>query len=59
MIYEYECPGDGGIIEINRGINEPEQEYYCGTCGAMMRRIYRSTPVIFNGSGFYKTDNSK
>jgi predicted nucleic acid-binding Zn ribbon protein len=59
MIYQYECPGDNEIVEIERSINEPEIDYACGLCGAKMRRIYNATPTIFKGSGFYTTDKSK
>ena len=58
MIYEYECPGDGEIVQIERGMNEPESDYACGTCGAKLRRIWNAVPVTFRGKGFYTTDKA-
>lgn len=55
--YEYECPGDGQVITIERPISEPESEYACGTCGAKLVRIYSTPAVQFKGTGFYRTDN--
>ena len=57
--YQYECPGDSTVIEIERGIHEPEESYRCGTCGAMLLRVYHSPGVIFKGNGFYHNDKSK
>lgn len=59
MIYEYECPGDGNVIEIKRGINDSEPEYDCPVCGTTLVRIYRPAPIIFNAPGFYSRDNRK
>ena len=55
MIYEYECPGDGEIVEIERKMSDPEGEYSCPTCGAQLRRVYNAVPIQFNAKGFYKT----
>lgn len=59
MIYQYECPGDGTLIDIERKITDAEESYYCSTCGAMLRRVYTSPTVMFNASGFYSTDHKK
>jgi len=59
MIYQYECPGDGTTIDIERKISDPEESYYCSTCGAMLSRVYSAPSVVFNGTGFYTTDNPK
>jgi predicted nucleic acid-binding Zn ribbon protein len=53
--YDYECPGDGEVITIERGMTEQEQDYACGLCGAKLKRIYHAPPVKFNGTGFYST----
>jgi putative FmdB family regulatory protein len=55
--YEYECPGDGEVIIIERAISEPEGNYTCGLCSAKLNRIWSTPAVQFKGSGFYKTDN--
>jgi putative FmdB family regulatory protein len=56
LIYQYECPGDNEIVEIERSVNEPEIDYACGLCGAKLRRIYTAPTITFKGSGFYSTD---
>ena len=53
--YKYECPGDGELVMVTRGMTEPEGEYFCETCGAQMRRVFNAPPVKFNGTGFYST----
>ena len=53
--YDYECPADGKVISIVRGMTEPEGEYFCNVCHLQLRRIYNAAPVKFNGTGFYST----
>ena len=53
--YEYECPGDGQVIKIQRPMADDEPDYFCPVCGDKLRRIYDATPIHFKGSGFYKT----
>jgi predicted nucleic acid-binding Zn ribbon protein len=54
-IYVYERP-DGSRFELRQGFNDnaliedPET-------GVSVRRIMQSSPVIFKGSGWYKTDS--
>ena len=55
--YDYECPGDGEIITIERPMSEPEGEYACPICGAKLRRVYSANATIFKATGFYSTDN--
>ena len=52
MNYEYECPGDGQIITIERGMTEEEPEYDCPVCGSTLLRIYNSPGVQFKGGGW-------
>lgn len=59
MIYQYQCPGDGAMIEIERKMSDPEETYLCNTCGATLVRVWNSPAITFNGSGFYSTDNKK
>lgn len=56
MKYEYECPGDGETITIERGISDPEIDYACGLCGTKLQRVWSVPFIKFNGSGFYSTD---
>jgi putative FmdB family regulatory protein len=52
MRYDYECPGDGQVITIERGMTEPEEEYDCPECGSTLRRIFTAAPVKFMGGGW-------
>lgn len=56
MKYEYECPGDGQIITIERSINDFEIPYHCRTCGTQLTRIFTPPAITFKGPGFYKND---
>ena len=56
MKYDYECPGDGQVITIERSINDPEVAYFCNTCGAQLSRVFTPPAITFKGPGFYKTD---
>jgi putative FmdB family regulatory protein len=59
-IYEYTCTnGCEGIIPKQRSIKEDDPGYSCETCKAPLKQVYSNVGVIFNGSGFYKTDNRK
>jgi len=55
-IYEYQCSSCNTSIEFQRGFGE-DREPVC--CGENMKRLWSSPGVIFNGSGFYSTDNKK
>ena len=43
--------------EKERSINDPEDKYFCETCGYALIRIYSPVTAVFKGGGFYKTDN--
>ena len=57
MIYQYECPDCGKVVDIERKITDPEGEYDCPTpdCNTMLKRKYSAVPIQFNAKGFYKT----
>ena len=57
-IYEYECGHCRFHFELKQGFNE-EPQAMCPQCQGRARRVIRSTPVIFKGSGFYITDSRK
>lgn len=59
-VYEYECTGPcGKIFAKQRSIKEEDPGYTCETCNVPLKKVYYSAGVIFNGSGFYNTDNRK
>jgi putative FmdB family regulatory protein len=57
-IYEYECGRCSCRFEMKQGFDD-EPQAVCPQCQGRARRIIRSTPVIFKGSGFYITDHRK
>jgi putative FmdB family regulatory protein len=58
--YEYKCPGKcEGMIVKQRSISEDDPGYQCETCNLYLERVYSNVGAVFNGSGFYSTDNRK
>ena len=58
--YEYECSGScEGIVIRVRSITEDDPGYECETCTQPLARVYSKVGAVFNGSGFYSTDNRK
>jgi putative FmdB family regulatory protein len=59
-IYEYKCSGKcEGIVIKQRSIKENDPGYQCETCNFDLERVYSNVGAVFNGSGFYSTDNRK
>ena len=52
MIYEYECPGDGQALLIERAIYDKEEEYDCNVCGTTLNRIFNAPGIHFKGGGW-------
>ena len=58
--YEYRCTSTCKEIYIKiRSIHEKDPGYLCEKCNSSLERIYSSIGAIFNGNGFYSTDNRK
>jgi putative FmdB family regulatory protein len=58
--YEYRCTGTCESIVIKvRSIKDNDPGYGCETCTLPLERIYSNVTAIFNGTGFYSTDNKK
>jgi putative FmdB family regulatory protein len=59
-VYEYKCTGacEGIVVKV-RSIKEDDPGYECEICTLPLERVYSVVETIFNGSGFYKTDNRK
>jgi len=57
-VYEYKCSVCNLHFERKQGFDE-EPITVCPECRSKARRVLRSVPVIFKGSGFYITDNRK
>jgi putative FmdB family regulatory protein len=56
--YEYECGHCRNRFEIKQGFDD-EAKAACPQCKGKAKRIIRSSPIIFKGSGFYVTDSRR
>ena len=54
--YEYVCEGCGSRYEKRESFSAPARQK-CPTCGKRANRVLQAPPIVFKGSGFYKTDN--
>ncbi|MFH1003428.1 MAG: FmdB family zinc ribbon protein [Chloroflexota bacterium] len=55
-VYEYQCGQCDHNFEQKQGF-DAEPTATCPRCRGKARRVIRSVPVIFKGSGFYVTDH--
>lgn len=58
-VYEYTCFNCDIDVSKSRSINDPDPGYSCETCGYKLNRVYSKVGAVFNGTGFYSTDNRK
>ena len=56
--YVYEC-SCGATREVLRGFNDTEEIPVCSDCHSIMKRQWSTPAIVFNGTGFYSTDNRK
>ncbi len=56
-LYEFSCPTCGRSFEKVMPVGADLAEVRCPAGHRHARRIYSAPPVIFKGSGFYKTDH--
>lgn len=54
--YEYACEGCGARYEKREGFEAPSRQK-CPKCGKPAQRVLFAPPIVFKGSGFYKTDS--
>jgi putative FmdB family regulatory protein len=57
--YEYDCMKCAVRYTKVRGIKEDDPGYACESCNQPLVRVYSNIGAVFNGSGFYSTDNRK
>jgi putative FmdB family regulatory protein len=57
-VYEYQCDRCSSRFDVRCGL-EDRNGARCPSCGGKSRRLFSAVPIIFNGSGFYTTDNRK
>lgn len=55
-IYEYKCVACEARIEKKQRFDE-EPLSICPECGERLRRVLHPAPIVFQGSGWYCTDN--
>ncbi|HZP58108.1 MAG TPA: FmdB family zinc ribbon protein [Dehalococcoidia bacterium] len=53
--YEYLCDA-GHRYEKREGFDAPARQK-CPSCGKAANRVIQAPPIVFKGSGFYKTDS--
>ncbi len=59
--YVYECCSCGKVSEVFQSMSD-EPLTTCEKCGGKIKRIIpggSSVGIVFKGSGFYSTDNSR
>ena len=58
-VYEYKCSQCNKEYAFQRSIKDDDPGYECNTCNIPLNKVYYSAGVVFNGSGYYSTDNRK
>lgn len=56
--YVYKCTKCSNNYEKKEGFDAPPQQK-CPKCGGKAQRVIHAPPIVFKGSGFYKTDSRK
>ena len=56
-LYDYQCEA-GHRYEKREPFGSPAQQP-CERCGKPARRLLNAPPIVFKGSGWYKTDSSR
>lgn len=54
--YEYQCQKCSNRYEKREGFDAPSTQK-CPKCKGKAQRIIQAPPIVFKGSGFYKTDS--
>ena len=54
--YEYKCSKCSNSYEKREGFDAPARQK-CPKCGGKAQRVIQAPPIVFKGSGFYKTDS--
>ena len=56
-LYDYQCEA-GHRYEKRESFGAPAQQP-CDQCGKPARRLLNAPPIVFKGSGWYKTDSTR
>ncbi|MEY3378247.1 MAG: hypothetical protein RLZZ328_1407 [Bacteroidota bacterium] len=57
--YEYICNKCNKEYTKVRSIKEDDPGYSCDVCNNDLTRVYSKVGAVFNGPGFYSTDNRR
>jgi putative FmdB family regulatory protein len=57
--YEYICESCNKDYTKVRSIKDVDPGYECDFCTLPLARVYSNVGAVFNGSGFYSTENRK
>jgi putative FmdB family regulatory protein len=58
-LYEYDCMRCAQRYIKERSVQDNDPGYNCENCNLSLVRVYSNVGAVFNGSGFYSTDNRK
>lgn len=53
--YDYRCGSCGEVFEAEHGMLE-HPDVHCPTCGHGATKVFSTSGIKFEGSGFYNTD---
>lgn len=53
--YDYRCGSCGEVFEVEHGMLE-HPDVHCPTCGHGATKVFSTSGIKFEGSGFYNTD---
>ena len=53
--YDYRCTACNHVFEVEHGMTE-HPEITCPVCGAPATKVFSASGIVFEGSGFYNTD---
>ena len=53
--YDYKCPNCGKQFEVEHPMSE-HPTVLCPSCGTEAQRVFSTSGIVFEGHGFYNTD---
>ena len=56
--YDYKCPTCDMVFEVEHPMSE-HPEIRCPQCGKPAQRVFSTSGIVFEGHGFYNTDQRK
>ncbi|TAM66197.1 MAG: FmdB family transcriptional regulator [Microbacteriaceae bacterium] len=54
--YAYKCRECGNAFDVHQAFSD-DALTVCPSCGGVLRKVFGTVGVTFNGSGFYRTDS--